>query len=394
MARVAFAAPYPPRRSGVAVYTEHLVRATSDREVVSLPMGTPPVPHPVEVHHRVHRWEDEEFTRAAALLSSCVDLVSIQYHPRAWGEPGSVAALTFARQLAMPMLLTPHEVESEPTPEIRAVMTELLERSVAVVALSEAAAGRLVAMYGINTKMIVRIPHGVPDVPRIEPEPNKPALGLAGRPVILTFGLLRPGKGCEAMIEAMPAVLRRFPTAIYAIVGATDLDVPGAAADTYRASLTARVAELKLGDSVRFVDSFVGRAELIRWLQAADVIVTPNADLDQSAAGSLAYALAVGRAVVSTPDAAAGETLADGLGVVVEPGSAEALATAVADLLDDDAGRRALGERGHAFSRALTWTRIAATHEELFAQVARDYGPATGVPRRGVPVIAGGRLRR
>ena len=168
------------------------------------------------------------------------------------------------------------------------------------------------------------------------PETIKPALDLAGREVILSFGLLGPGKGLELVLDALPAVVAARPTACYVVLGATHPNLLAAEGEAYRRSLEDRVARLGMGRHVRFVDRFVGRVELTRWLEGADVFVTPYPNLDQIVSGTLSYAMGAGRAIVSTPYAYASELLDDGRGLLVPPGSPAAWADALIGLLEND----------------------------------------------------------
>jgi glycosyltransferase involved in cell wall biosynthesis len=132
--------------------------------------------------------------------------------------------------------------------------------------MTRAAGSLLQGVYGIPRSRVSVIPHGVPDLPSAPTDTIRSSLGIAGRDIILGFGMLRPDRGCELVIDALPALLKRHPTATYVIVGATDPAVLDRDGEAYRESLQARVEELDLGNHVRFVDRFVQRMELIRWL--------------------------------------------------------------------------------------------------------------------------------
>ena len=189
--------------------------------------------------------------------------------------------------------------------------------------MSQSAATLLKKGYGVDPRRLNVIPHGVPDLPMADTAVIKASLGLEGRRVILSFGLLGPTKGHELMLEALPAVIEANPDVTYVIVGVTHPDLLEADGEAYRATLVARVKALKLGGHVRFVDEFAHRVAMTRWLQAADIVVTPYPDLDQTVSGTLSYAMGAGRAIVSTPYAYAAELLAGGRGILVpEPSPA------------------------------------------------------------------------
>ena len=134
---------------------------------------------------------------------------------------------------------------------------------------------------------------------------------------------------------------------------------------------------------VRFVDKFAHRVEMTRWLQAADVVVTPYPDLDQTVSGSLSYAMGAGRAIVSTPYAYAAELLADGRGVLVpDPLRPSAFAAALNEVLGDDELRAALGRAAYDHSRRMVWSEVGAQYRALFAARRGGGRRSAGAPRR------------
>jgi glycosyltransferase involved in cell wall biosynthesis len=309
-------------------------------------------------------------------MRGCADVVCIQHAFGIWG-PDENAVLEFARALEVPAVATLHTVPSSPTPEQHYVITELAANVSGVVALSQAAAVLLAEVYGIDPAHVTVIPHGIPDLPLLDAETVKPAVGMGGRDLLLSFGLLAPGKGIELALQALPAIIAARPTTMYVVLGTTHPDMPPEAAEAYRAALVAQADRLGVSGHVQFIDRFVGRVELTRWLEAADVIVAPYADPGKSASGTLPYALGAGRPVVATDFAHAREVLADGRGVLVPHGDPAALAAAVVGLLDDTEGRLAMGRLAHEHSRSMTWWQVGATYRTMLVKVA-----TAPVPRR------------
>ncbi len=193
--------------------------------------------------------------------------------------------------------------------------------------------------------------------------------GWRGAPWSLSFGLLGPGKGYELAIDALPAVVARHPAACYVIVGATHPDLVRRNGEAYRTSLMERVQRLGLTGHVRFVDRFVSRVELGRWLESADVFVTPYPNMDQIVSGTLSYAMGAGRAIVSTPYTYAAELLANGRGVLVPAASPEALAGALDHLLSDDGLRSAIGALAYEHSRQMIWSEVGARYRTVLSGV-------------------------
>ena len=370
--RTAIVATYPPRHCGIAAFTPDLVRATGWPNVVALhPPGAPAL-YPREVRHRIRRDVAADYGRtAASLADDGVELVSIQHEYGIWGGDDGEFVLDFVRALRMPVVATLHTVRRTPTPSQHRILARLCDAVDGVVVMSHAAATLLARVYGVSPTRISVIPHGVPDLPRVDPELVKPRLGLAGRAVILSFGLIGPGKGYELAIAALPEMVAAVPNALYVILGATHPDLLLREGEAYRNGLVARASELGVGDHVRFVDRFVTQAELGRWLQAADVFVTPYPGLEQIVSGTLSYAVGAGKAVVSTPYEYAGELLADERGILVPPASPHALASACVDLLVDATRRELLGARAYRFGRHMVWSEVGVAYQRLFERVGR-----------------------
>jgi glycosyltransferase involved in cell wall biosynthesis len=296
--------------------------------------------------------------------------------------------LDFVRALRVPSVVTLHTVLAEPTPHQRFVLTELVAAAETSVVMSRSAADLLIRGYDVDAHRLQVIPHGVPDLPLVDSATVKPSLGVAGRDVILSFGLLGPGKGYELAIEALPAVAAAHPDVLYVIVGATHPDLISTEGEAYRQSLIDRIERLGMADHVQFVDRFVGRTELTQWLRAADVFVTPYPNLGQIVSGTLSYAMGAGRAVVSTPYTYAKELLADGRGVLVAPGSPTALADGLRSVLGDADLRASIGRRAYAYTRRMIWSAVGVDYGALFASLTHGAARArrtAGVER--VPIL-------
>lgn len=385
--RTAFVSTYPPRRCGIATFTNDLAAANGNREIAVLHPTDQASSYPNEVHHRIRKDELADYFNAAQSLSRCVDVVSIQHEFGIWGGEDGEYVLDFVRALRVPAVATLHTVLREPTPHQRSVLTELVSMVDSTVVMSRSAVNLLTSGYDVDPGRLQVIPHGVPNLPLVDSATIKPGLGVADRDVILSFGLLGPGKGYELAIEALPAVAAEHPSVLYVILGATHPDLLAHEGEAYRSSLVDRVKHLGMGAHVQFIDRYVGRNELIRWLQASDVFVTPYPNLGQIVSGTLSYAMGAGRAVVSTPYTYATELLADGRGVLVAPGSAVALAAGLTSVLGDADLRAEIGRRAHAHSRRMIWAAVGAQYGDLFAAVARPARAAVASPK-GVAVHA------
>jgi len=387
MPRTAYVSTYAPHRCGIATFTYDLATTVGDREIVALHPADEPGPYPAEVHHRIRRDVQADYVAVARALNDCgVDVVSIQHEYGIWGGNDGAYVLDFVRALRVPAVATLHTVLRHPTLSQRRILKDLIDASAATVVMSQTAASLLTHAYAVDPTRVEIVPHGVPDLPLVAPDTVKPRLRLQGRSVILSFGLLGPGKGYESAIAAMPAVVKAVPSVSYVILGATHPDLLHREGEAYRRSLEAKAAALGVTDHVQFVDRFVGRVELGTWLEAADVFVTPYPNLDQIVSGTLSYAMGAGKAIVSTPYAYARERLAHGRGRLVPAASSNALAETFIELLRDPALRASLGRRAYEYSRPMVWREVGAAYARVFARVARA-APVAAIPLVSMPPI-------
>jgi glycosyltransferase involved in cell wall biosynthesis len=302
------------------------------------------------------------------------------------GKSGS-HLLELLRELRMPIVATLHTVLAEPTLPQRTVLEELARIVDRLVVMSATGAELLTHVHGIPADRIDVIPHGIPDVPA--DAGSKERLGLSGKTVILTFGLLSPDKGIEYAVDALPDILAAHPDAVYVVLGATHPHVIEHHGEAYRLMLEARCRRLGVDGSVVFHNRFVSQAELTEFLSAADIYITPYLNPAQIASGTLAYALGAGKAVISTPYAYSSELLADGRGIIVPSRDASAIAREVVALGRDRVRRTAMSARAAAYGRGMTWPAVARLYAETFSRAL-----ASGTRRRRTSFAAQTLARR
>lgn len=367
-----------PRECGIATFTTDLCEAISaasagvDCFVVAMNDAGMRHDYPPRVRFEIAENELTSYRRAADFLNvNPVDIVCMQHEYGIFGGKAGSHVLIGMRELRMPIVTTLHTILAEPDPIQRATMDEIVALSERVVVMSEYGAALLRTTYGVAEQKIDLIPHGVPNVPFSGG--NKNLLGVDGKIVLLTFGLLSPDKGIEHVIDALPAILARYPDAVYIVLGATHPHVRAQHGEMYRIMLETRAKRLGVDSSLIFHDRFVSLAELTEFLAAADVYVTPSLNPAQITSGTLAYALAAGKAVISTPYVYARELLAEGRGILVPYKDSQAIAREVIGLFDDDRRRLAMRERAAAHGRSMAWPAVADRYLESFERACSEH---------------------
>jgi glycosyltransferase involved in cell wall biosynthesis len=367
-----------PRRCGIATFTTHLTdglaAALPDADCFVLAMNDAGRRHayPSRVRFEIAESDIASYRRAADFLNvAAVDVVSVQHEYGIFGGKAGSHVLTLLRQLRMPIVTTLHTILAEPSLTQRPVLDELLRLSERLVVMSEHAAELLRQVHLVPNSKIDLIPHGIPQMPPTGG--SKHRLGVEGQTVILTFGLLSPDKGIEYVIDALPAICAQYPETVYIVLGATHPHVIERQGETYRLMLEHRAQRLGVDGHMIFHDRFVSQDELVEFLSAADIYVTPYLQPAQIASGTLAYALGAGKAVISTPYLYARELLADGRGVLVPWRDSAAIAREVIDLLRDENRRRSLCDRAAAYGRSMLWPAVARRYAATFARAKVEH---------------------
>ncbi|MBX8463648.1 glycosyltransferase family 4 protein [Deinococcus sp. RIT780] len=363
---------YAPRQCGIATFTQDLVQAVGNWQVSVVAMNDAQVyDYPPEVVLGIEQDDLNAYVTAAAAINALKpDVVCVQHEYGIYGGPAGSYLLTLLRALDAPLVTTLHTVLEAPDDAQRAALEELCALSRTVVVMSERAVSILRAQ-GVPAGKLQLIPHGIPSFD-LDSAEQKRLLGLGAGPLLLTFGLLGPGKGLESAIRALPDLLARQPDVTYLILGATHPHVRRGQGEQYRESLWTLARELGVQDAVRMENRFVSLPELMQYLAAADVYLSPYQNPAQITSGTLAYALGNGKAVISTPYWYAEELLADGRGVLTPFADPAAMARAAADLLADPARRAAMGRRAAQYGQDMKWPAVGAAYQWLFAVCSRQ----------------------
>jgi len=394
---IAFVASYLPRKCGIATFTKDLSDAValqagrhqsvSVTALNDLPEG---YNYPERVKFEVRQDYQIDYSRAADFINfSGVDVLSLQHEYGIFGGKFGSNVLTLLRDLHRPVVVTCHTVLQQPDPLQKEVFLEIASRANKLVVMTKKAYEFLENIYKVDSDKIVLIPHGIHDVPFIDPNYYKDKFGVEGRRLLLTFGLLSRNKGIEYMIEALPQIVEKHPKTTYLVLGATHPAVIREEGESYRLGLQRRVRELGLEEHVLFHPRFVELDELLEYIGATDIFVAPYLNLDQITSGALSYATGAGKAVVSTPYWHAEELLADGRGRLVPTEDSGALAREVLSLLDNEVELNAMRKRAYTYCRNMVWSAVARNYLDLFEEVAssvpRTVAPATAMQRAIAP---------
>lgn len=375
--RPIFLATYPPEQCGLATFTKDsadavdIAAARSVSSVIAIEKTHSLMGAHGRVAHVIDNSAFGAYRNAASVVNEGRwDVVSLQHefglYPGDWGEE----LMQFVRHCKVPIVCTLHTLLTNPGDLPRRLIRELAARSEATIVMTKVAATLLRTVYGVSNASVRIIPHGVPTVPFRRDRSHRSELGLRGRKVLCTFGLINPGKGLESMIRAMPRIVAECPEAIYYIVGVTHPQVKRQTGEVYREQLVALAASLGMSENVRFVNQYLSLDELIAFLQSCDVFVTPYPGKDQIASGTMAYAMAAVGAVVSTPYLYAKEVLADGRGLIAPFLSDDGLADAVLRFLTEPNLLQATRRRAYRYAKSMFWPTVGRQYLDTFAQAA------------------------
>jgi glycosyltransferase involved in cell wall biosynthesis len=373
---VGFIGNYLPRKCGIATFTFDLAESVARRldddsvSVVAMNDGREGYDYPARVKFQAKENRVDDYIRAARFLNaSGAHVACLQHEYGIFGQPFGINVLTMLRHLRLPLVVTCHTVLEHPAPLQREVFQEVLEHAAAVVVMSRRAAHFLDRVYNVHPDKVEIIPHGIHPFPYVDTDSYKAQLGLEGRRVLLTFGLINPNKGIEHMVEAMPAIVAKQPNVKYVVLGKTHPAILAEEGEAYRMGLLRRVRELGLENHVVFHNDFVELDDLLGYIAASEICVTPYLTLDHISSGVLAYGMAMGRVCVSTPFWCAKELLDEGRGRLVPRADSDALAREILGVLGDDHKTGLMQRRAYAYCQHMAWPAVAASYVNLFERI-------------------------
>lgn len=384
LGRIAVVGNYLPRQCGIATFTtdlcEAIVSEFRQTECLALPVNDTAAgyDYPDRVRFELAENDLASYQRAGDFLNiNGIDLICLQHEYGIFGGRSGSHVLALLRELRMPIVTTLHTVLQHPDPDQRRVLEEIAELSDRLIVMSLRSREFLRNVYGVPEDQVDVIPHGIPDLPFVDPNFYKDRFGTEGKRVLLTFGLLSRNKGIENVILALPEITRQYPNVVYIVLGATHPHVKQHEGEQYRIYLERLTRELGVEKNVIFHNRFVSSKELMEFIGGADIYITPYLNEAQAVSGTLAYALGAGKAVISTPYWYAQELLADGRGRVVAFSSPAAIAEKTVELLSNEPERHAIRKRAYLYGRGMVWREVARRYMESFerAKASRQLEP-------------------
>ena len=374
--KIAYVSSYPPRECGIATFTKNLVVATNKLgifrkpQVIAINEKEAIYNYDRLVRCQIRRDFQKDYVKATSYInSSKVDLVNLQHEFGLFGGEWGEYINSFLDKLQKPVVTNLHTISPSFEPKAQTVLKQIAKHSSKIVTMTNTATKILMA-YNVPRSKIEIIQHGCPDVPFVESNKVKPSLfGLKGKTVLSTFGLLSRSKGIQHVIKALPEVVEEYPEIVYLVIGETHPEVRKFEGERYRKKLIKLVDDLDLYENVKFHNRFLGERELIMYLQATDIYITPSLEPNQISSGTLVYAMGAGKAIIATPYLHAQEALADGRGLFCKFRDHRSITDDINQLLEDEEQKRNMQRKVYNYSRDFTWAAVAKRYAELFRRM-------------------------
>lgn len=385
---VGFVSTYPPTACGLATFTAALRGAIAEgrgsgeglRVVRLVEGGQHATPHP-EVSFQHLNGDRTSLVEAADVLNQH-DVALFQHEYGIYGGPDGVEILDLMERVEVPSIVTLHTVLTKSSPRQKQILETIVEQSAGSVVMSDTALSRLIARYDVDPDKVSMIPHGA-------------MAGLAGptvargsRPLVITWGLIGPGKGLETALEALTLVSDLRPVPRYLILGRTHPKIQATEGDAYMESLKARVETLGLEGVVEFDGRYLDVDTLCSIIRQADIALLPYQSTEQVTSGVLVEAMAAGKPVVATPFPHAVEMLSTGAGLLVPHGNPEAMAGALRRLITEPGLSAGAAQMAASIGATLHWPVVAEQYEAMAAESAGQRLRVPALPRRPTDGLA------
>lgn len=300
-------------------------------------------------------------------LNAC-DAAVIQHEYGLFGGSDGSDVIRVLDGLFVPVVAVLHTVLPRPTPRQLEVLNAVIRRVDRIVVMTSAAEITLRQINDVGSTMVEVIPHGAAVAVDQAPVCGSP------RPVLLTWGLIGPGKGIEWMIDALVRLRDLRPQPHYVIAGRTHPKVLAREGDVYRQSLESRARFNGVERMVTFDNSYRDLDSLGSLIANADVVVLPYDSSDQATSGVLVDAIAAGRPVVATDFPHSRELLATGAGFVVAHRDPDGLARALRRILTDGSLADSMAAEARRLAPSLGWDEVARQYKNLVMRISPRVG--------------------
>jgi glycosyltransferase involved in cell wall biosynthesis len=382
--KIAYIGTYPPKQCGIGTFTNNLVKAmamnmgskklSANAMVIAVNEMDSNYRYPEEVRLVIYQNQQQDYINAAKFINySDARVCILQHEFGIFGGDDGIFILPLLHYLEIPLIVTLHTVLKEPSFIQRSIITEIGRKASGIVVMSKRAVEYLINIYKVPFERIALIEHGVPDIDRISRKAAKQKHGLAGRSVLLSFGLISRNKGIETILNALPEVVARHPDVLYILLGATHPNVLRYSGEEYRNYLLRLAKNMGLDKNVYFINEFTNEETLFEYLNACDIYITPYLNEAQITSGSLSYAVGAGCAVVSTPYWHAQELLDNNRGRIFDFGNSTMLAEILNELLDDIVMLENIREKAYSYGKKIRWSGTGREYLQLAENVSRKW---------------------
>jgi len=381
---IAYISTYTPRACGLATFNTNLkdsiekdfnvnkeasfVVAINDSDELES------YKYPKEVKFIIRQQNQKDYIQAANVINNSTANACIMQHEFGiYGGDSGVYVLPLLYRIEKPLITILHTVLKEPGYLQKIIIQEISKQSSKVVVMAKKAVDFLINIYGVPEDKIALIEHGVPDYDVFVDNPQKKNPLFQNKRVLLTFGLISRNKGLETVIKALPSIVKKHPDVTYAIIGSTHPHVKKNQGEEYRDYLKLLAKNLGVSKNVTFVDSFIPEDELVHYLSAAEIYVTPYLNEAQITSGTLSYAVGAGAAVVSTPYWHAKELLADNRGQLFNFGDHNQLSQIINHLLSDDHALQTIKSNAFIYGLNLRYPKIGKLYTNLLTHIIEEH---------------------
>ena len=378
---ILYVATFPPRECGIATFTKDLITAMDKK-------FSPNIKSKILVmnNNDINIYKNNEdvlfgiiendisaYKKAAGKVNEidAIKLINIQHEFGIFGGEYGDYLIKFLDNVKKPVIISFHTVIPNPDDKLKKIVRQLAKKSLCLVVMTKSGIDILRKDYNIKTEILF-IPHGTPTTSFDENTKLKSAMGFSDKILLTSFGLINPRKGCEYVIESIIKVITKYPNILYLIVGETHPLVRKKEGEKYRAFLERKVKEFDLEKHVKFINRYLTLEEIVKLLLATDIYISSNLDPNQIVSGTLAYAIACSKAIISTPFIYAKDLITPERGILVKFRDPNSYTKALIKILSNPNVKEEMEKNNYSFSRSMIWSNVAISYYNAFKQVIPD----------------------